>query len=158
VRRCVLVLVLAAFAGGCPLPLPNAPVPPAVLPAEVRLHPFTGTREFSEAGGLSGIEARVEAMDHFGDPNKAFGTFRFEVYRYRPHQADPKGRRLAPWTIDLTDPQMNMKHWDSLSRQYKFHLHWNEPIPVGQRFILRVVFSPVSGPRLFDEIELVSGQ
>jgi len=158
VIRCLIAAALVACLTGCDIPWRPDDVPPAVMPAEIRLHPFTGTRQFSEAGGISGIEARVEAIDHFGDATKAFGTFRFEVYRYRPHQADPKGQRLAPWALELTDPQTNLRHWDNLSRTYKFRLVWNKPIPVGKRFVLRVVFSPLSGPRLFDERVFVSGQ
>ena len=160
VRLCHLAVIVLALSAGCvrtqPHPHPQAVA--ALLPAEVRLHPFSGTRQFEEAEGVNGIEARVEAIDHFGDATKALGRFRFEAHHYRPHQPDRKGALIAPWVIDLTDPQTNLRHWDSLSRTYRFHLQWTRPVPPGERFVLRVVFSPPEGARLFDELVLVSGQ
>ncbi|NLF29627.1 MAG: hypothetical protein GX591_01925 [Planctomycetes bacterium] len=154
--RAVLCLLLG-LAAGCPPPTPR-PTPPALLPRQIRLHPFTRTWQGGEGGAAGGIEARVEAIDHFGDTTKAFGTFRFEAFAYRPHEADPAGRRLAVWSVQLADAEDNLTHWDRLSRTYKFRLMWPRAVAAGESFALRVTFAPPEGLRLFDEQVLVSGE
>lgn len=153
----VALVLLTGLVAGCPPP-PSPTTPPALLPRRIRLHPFTQTWPAERAGATGGIEARVEAIDHFGDTTKAFGTFRFEAFAYRPHQAESSGRRLAVWSVDLTDAEANLTHWDRLSRTYKFRLMWSRPVPAGERFVLRGTFLPPDGPRLFDEQVLVAGE
>jgi len=152
----LLLLVLAGLAG-CDGGAATGPTPAPLLPKSVRLHSFTGTRTFAAGRGVSGIEARVELRNQFDDATMALGTFRFSLYRYQPHQTDPRGKRLDCWSVDLTDPQTNRKYWDSISRTYKVPLAWDKPIPVGTKFVLEVAFSAPEGPRLFDQITRVSG-
>jgi hypothetical protein len=139
--------------------------PPAVpepidllLPREIRLHPFTGTRTFSDAGGVTGIDVRVEALDAFGDATKAFGDFRFELYAFQPNSTDPKGDQLAIWPADVSDPEANRAHWNHINHTYQFKLKWTRPIPVGTRYVLRAVFQSPYTERLFDERVFVSGE
>jgi len=129
-----------------------------LLPKQIRFHPFTGTRTFDEAGGIKGIDVRVEALDPYGDRTKAFGVFRFELYEFRPNNADPKGRRITTWQEDLLDPKKNRVHWDDFARAYEFKLQWDEAIPVGRRFVLAVVFSSPFTQRIFAQRVFVSGQ
>ncbi len=150
-------VLLVGLLTGCPPPEPR-PTPPPLLPRRVRLHPFTRTWPGDEGPGAGGIEARVEAIDHFGDTTKAFGTFRFEMFAYRPHQAEPAGRRLEVWSVDLMDADANLIHWDRLSRTYKFRLMWSRPFPADRQFVLRVTFLPPAGPRLFDEQTFVASE
>ncbi len=156
---CLLLLTSAActWIAGC-VDDTVGKTPPALLPAGVRLHPFTGTRQFDESGDLSGIEARVEVRDHFDDATKAFGTFRFEAYGYRPFQSDPRGKTLAKWAVDLTSPEPNLNHWDTIHHTYRFRLKWDDPLPIGRQFVLRIVFSPPDGPRLFSQRVFVMEQ
>ena len=128
-----------------------------LLPKEISIHPFTGTRTFDEAGGVRGIDVRIEARDYFGDPSKAFGLFRFELYHFRPHQQDPKGALIATWEVDLLEPRDNLLHW-TIHRTYEFKLLWDQPIPVGQRFVLRVILASPFTQRLFAERVFVAGQ
>ncbi len=133
-----------------------------LLPREIRLHPFTGTRTFDPSGGLKGVEARVEVINHMGESTNAFGNFLFMLYAYRPHEADPRGRRLEAWQIELTDKDKNLQYWDSLSRTYKFPLVLHEPLPVGHQAVLEVYFQdpcqPKGSPRLFDRRIFISGE
>ncbi len=156
---CLLLLTSAActWMAGC-VDDTVGKTPPALLPAGVRLHPFTGTRQFDESGDLRGIEARVEVRDHFDDATKAFGTFRFEAYGYRPFQSDPRGKTLAKWAVDLTSPEPNLNHWDTIHHTYRFRLKWDAPLPIGRQFVLRIVFSPPDGPRLFSQRVFVMEQ
>ena len=106
----------------------------------VRLHPFTTVKLPEQAGGLGGIDVRVEAL----------GVFRFELYGYRPHQADPRGKRLATWTVDLSDPEANERFWDPILLSYKIPLG-AQPIPAkSERLLLELIFTPPEAGRLFD--------
>ena len=129
-----------------------------LLPSKIRIHPFTGTRTFDESGGVRGIDVRIEAIDAFGDPQKAFGDFRFELYSFEPFSLDPKGGRIASWHESLIDPKKNLVHWDGIAKRYQFKLQWNEAIPVGQKFVLVATFSSPFTERLFDQRVFVSGQ
>ena len=163
--RARLTILLLAAAGGCVPnlgPQPGAvPVPAPInlqLPARIALHPFTGTRVFSEAGGITGVDVRIEARDHWDDATKAFGQFRFELYHFRATSADPRGDRVAVWNVDVLDPQANRRHWNNISKTYQFKLGWNEPIPIGQHFVLEAFFQSPFGPRLEDRQVFISGQ
>ncbi len=129
-----------------------------LLPKEVRIHPFTGTRELDDADGIKGVEVRIEALDHYGDSTKAFGDFRFELYTHRPQTPDPKDERIAVWKVPLDEAQSNLIHWDNITRTYKFRLQWDSSIPVGDRFVLAVVFDSPFTQRLFDERVFIAGQ
>jgi len=128
-----------------------------LLPKAISIHPFTGMRNFDEAGGLRGIDVRVEAKDAFGDAGKAFGKFLFQLYEFRPQNSDPKGTLIMTWEEDLLDAQKNLLHWN-IHRTYEFKLLWNSPIPVGQKFVLEVIFSSPFTQRLTDERVFISGQ
>lgn len=129
-----------------------------LLPKAVRIHPFTGTRTFDQAGGVKGIDVRVEALDAYNDPTKAFGQFSFALHQFVPGNADPKGKRIATWEEDLLEPKKNFTHWDSITRTYEFKLQWYRPIPVGNQFVLVVTFSSPFSERKFAERVFVSGQ
>ena len=129
-----------------------------LLPKAIRIHPFTGTRTFDEAGGVKGIDVRVEALDAYGDATKAFGKFQFALYQHQSNSPNPRGPRVATWEEDLLKPEKNLVHWDSITRAYAFKLQWYRAIPVGQKFILAVDFSSPFSARKFTERVFVSGQ
>lgn len=129
-----------------------------LLPRTIRIHPFTGTRSFDPAGGIKGIDVRIEAKDGFGDPTKAFGDFRFELYTYIPYSPEPKGKRLAVWHESVIKPKKNLVHWDNIARRYQFKLQWDQGIPVGDRFVLAVTFTSPFTERLYDQRVFVAGQ
>lgn len=141
-------------AGAHPVPEPIS----LTLPQGIRLHPFTGTRTFDNNGGIRGIDVRIEASDAYGDATKAFGEFRFEMYDYAPNSIDPRGQRIATWTESLQEPQKNLLHWDKITRTYEFKLRWDQPIPVGRRFVLAAYFSSPFTPRLDAQRVFISGQ
>ena len=128
-----------------------------LLPDEIRIDSFTGARTFDEAGGVRGIDVRVKAIDAFGDVTKAFGTFRFELYRFRPNNADPKGAPVKQWRVDLLDPKANARHWNDIPPGYEFHLTWGRSVPVGSKFVLAAIFSSPFTERKFDERVFLSG-
>ena len=164
-----LVLALAGGRGGLPWfepklaggPPARTPVPEPLdqlLPRQVHIHAFTGTRVFSEHGGITGIDVRIQAKDAFDDTAKAFGKFRFELYHHKGEGPDKKGDRIAVWTQDVLDPGANRRHWDKYMKTYRFKLGWNQPIPVGRKFVLRVNFESPFTDRISDERVFVAGE
>ena len=142
-------------------PCAAAPVPYPIslmLPKTLSIHPFTGMRTFDDSGGVKGIDVRIEAKDSYGDTTRAFGDYRFELYTFRPNSLDPKNNRIAAWDVPLTDPGVNGRHWDNITRTYKFRLQWDQSIAVGQRFVLVAVFSSPHTERLFAERVFVAGE
>jgi len=129
-----------------------------LLPEEIQIDSFTGTRTFDKAGGIKGIHVRVKALDAYGDVTKAFGKFRFELYRLRTNSADRNGEALGRWNVDLSDPKVNIRHWDNIPPGYKFRLQWSRSIPVGEKFMLVTVFSSPFTERIFAERVFLSGQ
>ncbi len=158
---CTLCLAIGGALAGCsPGPTPqaiaqtSAKVPHPVdllLPKQIRIHAFTAVRTFPEYGNAQGIEARIEAIDAYEDNTKAFGEFRFELYSYKPIALDHKGELLDKWTVDLMDPQVNMEHWDSITRTYIFKLQLTKEVKPNQSLVLRVVYQSPYTKRLFAE-------
>jgi hypothetical protein len=139
----------------------SQPVPYPVslmLPKSISLHPFTGMRVFDEAGGIKGIDVRIEAKDAYDDTTRAFGDFRFELYTFRTNNVDPKNVKIASWDVPLTDSRANRLHWDNITRTYKFRLQWGQAIAVGERFVLVVTFSSPFTERIFAERVFIAGQ
>jgi len=163
-RWSLVIAVLSGGAiGGCNFfgrPSPGGQVPEPIntmLPKTVRLSPFTGTKTFSEAGGVRGIDVSLQAIDSYGDPTKAFGNFRFELYEFRPNNQDPRGDQVGVWEEDLLKPERNLLHWDNIAWAYKFKLKWRRSLPVGQKYVLVVVFTSPFTERKFAQREFVSG-
>ena len=137
------------------------PVPEPIhllLPQGIRIHPFSGMRTFDQTGGLRGIDVRIEAIDAYDDSTKAFGKFLFALHRFRPGTPNPRGQRVATWEEDLLDPRKNVRHWDSITRVYKFRLRWDRAIPVGSRFLLTATFSSPFTRRKYAERDFVAGE
>jgi hypothetical protein len=153
-----MLLPVVMFCAGCPGPDNGPDVHRMLLPQSIQVSGQTGWRQFGEAGDVEGIEAQIEAIDHFGERTRAFGTFQFELYLHRDHQADPRGKRIAFWAVDVTTTECNLEYWDRLFRAYRFPLRWDKPIAAGRKLVLHVRFSPQGGgDRLFANRVLVSG-
>jgi hypothetical protein len=129
-----------------------------LLPQRIHIHPFTGMKTFDAAGGVKGIDVRVEALDAYGDATKAFGDFRFELYAFRPQNPDPKGRLIASWSEPLLDPKVNALHWWNVSRTYVFKLQCEQPIAIGQQYVLLATFSSPYSDRKFAQRVITAGQ
>lgn len=173
----IAVLVVSCGCEQTPAPMPGpAPLPPpestsaapsrqavpapinCLLPQKIRIHSFTRTGQFEDEGaGVKGIDVRIQAVDAFDDATKAFGRFRFELFRFKPNSADPCGQRLAVWTVDVSNFEANRRHWNSIMRTYQFKLGWQEAVPVGRKLVLTATFESPFTERLFDRYVFVSG-
>ncbi|MCK5113793.1 MAG: hypothetical protein KAR11_03415 [Phycisphaerae bacterium] len=128
----------------------------SLLPQTIAVHPFTQTNTFEQ--GAFGLHVRVQAKDSYGDPTKAFGDFRFELYEFRRQHQGKKGKKITQWEVAISRPKANLLHWDRHTRSYEFKLSIDKPIPKGTRLMLVVVFTSRFTPRLVAEREIVAGE
>src|SRR4051794_26086308 len=120
----------------------------------VRIHPtFTRSKDWSGDGKPDGVEAVLELQDEFGEPTRATGTARFEVYQYRPYHPDPRGKRVKQvWEWPLLTRQQHVAHWSRALRAYSFKIPFD---PGNHTVVLWATFDLNGGtPRLFDQIIL----
>jgi hypothetical protein len=128
-----------------------------LLPSTLDIHPFTQTATFP--AGDMGLHARVQTRDSFGDPTKAFGDFRFEIYLVDPNQPAQRGPRVAQWEVSIADPEQNLLHWDRHTRSYEFKLGGLSPgrLRTGTRLMLVATFSSRFTNRITAEREIIAG-
>jgi hypothetical protein len=128
-----------------------------LLPATLDIHPFTQTATFP--AGDMGLHARVQTRDSFGDPTKAFGDFRFEMFLVLPDQPGQRGPRVAQWEVSIADPEQNLLHWDRHTRSYEFKLGGLSPgrLRTGTRLLLVATFSSRFTNRITAEREIIAG-
>lgn len=113
-----------------------------LLPKQVKFHGFTQISKDQKT-----IEAYLSALDSYNDNNKAFGSFRFELYQYNAFAPGKKGKQLAQWEfVGLQDPKLNALHWDSISQSYKFSMKGG-PF-TASKYVLHAVFSSKFSKRL----------
>jgi len=120
----------------------------------VRIHPtFTRAKDWNGDGKPDGIEAVLELQDEFGEPTRATGTARFEVYQYRPYHPDPRGKRVEQvWQWPVLSRQEQVDHWSRALRAYSFKIPYD---PGNRTVVLAATFELDGGtPRLFDQIIL----
>jgi len=121
----------------------EAPSPSAMFePKSLVIGFFTQSKDFDGKPGQDGIEVCVEPLDQFGDPAKAVGRFRIEVFENRQHTTEPRGDRLGHWVIELLDAASNRKYYDQIDRSYVFPLMWQTPIAAGRSVIVQATFYP----------------
>jgi hypothetical protein len=143
----------AAGAEGQTLPEPPggaSPAPPwAVVfaPKSLVIGFFTRSRNFNgtPGAGPDGIEVRLQPLDQFGDPAKAVGSYRIEVFEYRPRSGEKRGIRLGHWFVSVLDVDAQRKYYDSVDRSYVLPLLWEKPIAVGTSVIVQATYYPPGG-------------
>jgi hypothetical protein len=150
-RFCCLLLALAG--ASCKQPAAPAQREAAFGPDKLRLHPvFTRIKDWSGDDQPDGIEAMVEFTDTFGDPTKASGRLIFELFEFKTHQPDPRGRRLAnPWIGELTSEEAQRERWNRASRTYTFPLELSGIDP-GRDYVLTAQYDSPDGRRFFDRL------
>ncbi len=87
-------------------------------PTKLRLHPLTHALRSEDK--VSVIEVRVEFFDRFDHTTKGLGVLHFELHA--TDGAAGGGPRLASWEIDVSDVDVNMRHYDDVTRTYLFRL------------------------------------
>ena len=103
------------------------------------------------------IEACVQLKDQFGDPIKALGVFRFEIFRYQPAVSDPRGKRFkinGVQPVKMSDVDMHQEHWDSITRSYRMDLKFPPEAANVKKIVLQVTFTMDPEYRVRDILEL----
>ena len=125
--------------------------------ARMRLHPiFTQVASWEGGAKPDGIEAEVEFQDRFGDPTKSAGNVRFELFRYRQAQPDPRGERLALWDGPLQTVGDQRTYWHKTSQAFIFRLGYPQ-INKYSNYVLTATFESVDGRRYFSKV-ILEGQ
>jgi hypothetical protein len=128
-------------------PPPATPVEPGIFdPTGIVVGFFTQSRDFDGRGGPDGLEVYIRPVDRFGDPTKAVGTFRIEVFAYRVHTTERRGDRLGHWEVPVLDVAANRRYYDPRTRSYRFPLRWEEPIAGGTKVTVQATFYPAETP------------
>jgi hypothetical protein len=126
-------------------------------PASIKILPFTKPRSFDDDAIPDGIGLSLRPLDAAGDPVKAYGTFIFELYEYRPALGTHRGALLQTWTQPVSSPEDQRKFWERVTSTYEFQLSWEgRPIPPQKKHIIVASFQAAGGERLFDEYEFES--
>jgi hypothetical protein len=116
-----------------------------------RIHPtFTQIKNWTSGAKPDGIEAVIEFQDEFGDPTRAMGTVRFELYRFESDYADHRGPRLAIWSASLNSHEDQVARWDPVARGYTFQLTFAN-ISTDRGYVLTAQVDR-SNSRLFDQL------
>lgn len=147
--RLALVAICAPFLAckstgpdGMPTEKARADMLGLMLPAEIKVQPFTKIRSFNEDDIPDGILAVVRPLDKFGDPVKAVGLFYFELWTYVEASGTPRGERLAFWERNISTAEEVRLYW-TRAEMYEFQLAWTsgiEAIQPGRKFVLTATY------------------
>lgn len=123
-------------------------------PRSIAILPFTKPRSFDDDVIPDGLGVSLRPLDSAGDPVKAYGTFLFELYAFRPAISHHRGELLQTWDQTIRDVEDQKRFWERVTSTYEFQLSWEgAPLSPGQRFILVASFQAPGSERLFDEYE-----
>ena len=106
---------------------------------------FTRSKDFNGDGADDGLEVRLQPLDQFGDPTKAVGSYRIEVFQYRVRTSEPRGDRLGHWFVSVLDADSSRRYYDPVDRSYVFPLQWDSAIEAGTRVIIQATYYPPAG-------------
>ncbi len=127
--------------GGLPLPQWAT----LFTPTSLVIGFFTRSKDFDGDGGLDGLEVRLQPIDRFGDPTKAVGWFRVEVFQYQAHSTERRGARLGHWFVSVADAEANEAYYDPIDRSYVLPLLWQAAIAPGTAVIVQATYYPPGG-------------
>jgi len=106
---------------------------------------FTRSKNFDDVPGDDGLEVRLQPLDRFGDPTKAVGWHRIEVFEYRLRTGEKLGRRMGHWFVAVLDEASNRQYYDPVDRSYVFPLLWDTEIEPGSAVIVQATYYPPGG-------------
>ena len=112
-----------------------------IKPAAVRIYPST---RLVRQGNQAVLEARIEFVDDVGDPLKAAGDLRLELFPAgRPGEPAP-GKPLYTWNASILTRAANQSLYDPVTRTYLLRLTLDPGVtgPGRPPVRLRVLFIP----------------
>lgn len=157
-----LIIPVALILAGCSNPDFSEDMPKEenlFNASAMRIHPiFTQVKNWTGTDKPDGIEVMLEFQDPFGDPTKASGIVRFELYEYRKGEPEMRGTRSAnPWVASLASYDDQRARWNRTSRTYSFQLAYPQ-ISVFQSYVLVATFKPTGDGRRLEAKVVLAGQ
>lgn len=113
-------------------------------PTGMRFHPLSRL-VMNASTGEAIIEARLEFVDPEGATSKAWGQLTVEMYDASP-AGDPTTQGV--WSIDLTQPRINVDRFDDVTRTYliRLQVEAGQVLPIEPR--LEATFDSADGRQL----------
>ncbi len=121
-------------------------------PEAMRIYP--GGR-FVQEQDRALLELRVELADAMGDPTKASGLYRFELFESASVQ--PLGARDTVWELPIQAKEDHEAHYDPVTRTYFFRLALDDAEPPTSTRLVRVTFMPTEDTRRLQAEAHVAG-
>lgn len=156
-----ILFLLVGLAPAACTPKPDQTLDPGerqmmslLLPTRIEIvEPFTSVRRFGEAEEPRGVELLLQAVNALDNPGLMIvGRVRVELFDYVKASAEPKGRRLDYWNIELATTEQQRLYWDSITQMYRFRLALDPAaIPPAEKYLLSVTYVPPLGEILTDE-------
>jgi hypothetical protein len=147
----LLLLAALLLVGGCSETIGRPENEPMFGAVSFRIHPtFTQMKDWTGDGKLDGVEAVIEFQDQFGEPTRATGKVRFELYTFEAGYPDHRGARVAMWATSLNDKSDQTARWDPAARGYNFQLTYDKIDP--KRAYVLTAQVDRDNSRLFDQL------
>ena len=128
-----------------------------LMPSRIEIvEPFTRVRDFDQDNALDGIELLMQAVNSLGNPGlQIVGHVRVELYEFVEASAEPKGKRIDRWAVDLSSVELQQKYWNQLTQMYEFRLEVDPAVlPHKRKFVLAVTYDTPQGVHLMDDCVL----
>jgi len=114
-------------------------------PSRIRVYPST---HFIQDGEQTILDARIELIDDMGDPVKAAGRLRLELFARSTTGKPDIGTRLYNWEVSTWTIDDQKRHYDPITRAYLFRLKLDESQTSKIQTVLKVMFTSGSSERL----------
>lgn len=124
-----------------------------LMPSRIEIvEPFTRVTSFNQTTTPDGIEVLLQAVNSLDNPGLMIaGDIRIELYEYLAASADPKGRRLEHWNVELSTAKQQREHWNHVTQMYEFRLRVDTAvIPDAKQYVLAVTYNSPLGDHLMD--------
>ncbi len=158
-----IAALVGVFAAGCQSPnrLSNDDAQrkmlALLLPSRIEIvKPFTRVRSFDRDSTPDGIELLLRAVNSLDNPGlMVVGHVRVELFEFVSASADPRGRRIDHWNIDLSSAERQKDFWNQLTQMYEFRLSVDPAaLPRDKAFVLAVTYNSPLGEHLTDQYVL----
>ncbi|MEM7578058.1 MAG: hypothetical protein AAF328_11370 [Planctomycetota bacterium] len=122
------------------------------MPTGLRIYPSI---RFVVEDGHPLLECRIELLDAMGDPVKASGHVKCELFASTGQNDGVLGERLYGWDIRMARLEDQRDFYDPTVRGYLFRLKLASINPANRATTLRITFTPAHGAVMSDEAEIV---
>ena len=152
----LLSLVMLCWCGCMAEEFPRKPVPEVDVgtllePVKIKIHHISSVERKESGGKFDGFVVACGIKDFLGDPVKALGVMRFEVYAYARSEPGNKGSRVGFWpNVNIGSVEAIDQHWNSVFGHYRFKLKWQRKVEVKERFVLEATLTTPEGKQLSD--------